>query len=130
MIACAGTHQIWLYAISSGEQAYVSWWKSTPRIERNSLVCVAGNGKERNRNNSYPMQASFAQPSGLCLSSQNDSLYVADAESSTIRVVSLKDGNVKAVAGGDPSQPDNLFAYGHTDGIGNDWFIHQKSNLN
>lgn len=127
MIACAGTHQIWLYVISSGEQAYVNWWKSTPKIERNSLVCVAGNGKERNRNNSYPMQASFAQPSGLCLSSQNDSLYVADAESSTIRVVTLKDGSVKAVAGGDSSQPDNLFAYGDTDGIGKQLIYSSKT---
>lgn len=119
MIACAGTHQIWLETLSTtSAQPYLNWWKTTPKIEWNSLVCVAGNGKERNKNNSYPMQASFAQPSGLCFSLSNDCIYVADAESSTIRQVSLKDGNVKALAGGDQMQPDNLFAYGDKDGIG------------
>ena len=41
-------------------------------------------------------------------------------ESSTIRVLILKDGSVKNVAGGDKLQPDNLFAYGDIDGKGTD----------
>lgn len=94
----------------------LAWWKGR-KIDGNTLVCVAGNGKERNKNNSYPMQASFAQPSGLTLG-LNDSLYIADAESSTVRILSLKDGCVKAFVGGDLFQPDNLFAYGDFDGIG------------
>lgn len=112
LIACAGTHQIWLYSMG-GE---LTWWKGR-KIDANTLVCVAGNGKERNKNNSYPMQASFAQPSGLTLG-LNDCVYIADAESSTVRILSLKDGCVKAFVGGDLFQPDNLFAYGDSDGIG------------
>lgn len=80
-IACAGTHQIWLYSLSSGP---ITWWKNA-QIDSKILIAIAGNGKERNKNNSYPMQASFAQPSGLCLSGQI--LYIADAESSSIRLV-------------------------------------------
>ena len=44
-------------------------------------------------------------------------LYIADAESSSIRVLNLEKGSVKSVAGGD-LEPDNLFAYGDCDGIG------------
>ena len=45
---------------------------------------VAGSGKEENRNNSYPLKSGFAQPSGLTLFDGN--LYIADSESSTIRI--------------------------------------------
>ena len=30
-----------------------------------TLVRIAGNGDEANRNNSFPLKASFAQPSGI-----------------------------------------------------------------
>ena len=45
-------------------------------------------------------------------------LYIADAESSSIRTISLNKGHVKCVAGGD-LEPDNLFAFGDCDGVGN-----------
>lgn len=126
LIASAGTHQIWLYSFRNqaftakleNDLNYLVWWKSSAKIEWKTLVCVAGNGKERNKNNSYPMQASFAQPSGLCIDKKNGNLYIADAESSSIRFLSLKDGNVKGLVGGDQFQPDNLFAYGDSDGKG------------
>ena len=60
---------------------------------------------EENKNNSYPRKAGFAQPSGLaygrlCLEKEGH-LFVADSESSSVRSVSLKDGAVKNVVGGD-----------------------------
>ena len=117
-IACAGTHQIWMYTFkTTSELTSLALWKNVT-LSFDTLVCVAGNGKERNRNNSYPLQASFAQPSGLCLDIRNNCLFIADAESSTVRMLSLKDGSVKNIVGGDSSQPDNLFVYGDVDGVG------------
>ena len=112
LIACAGTHQIWLYSLDSQAR---DWWRSV-RIEPSTLICIAGNGKERNKNNSYPLQASFAQPSGLCMDEGRRFLYIADAESSSIRFIDMRDGAVKGLVGGDHLQPDNLFAYGDLDG--------------
>lgn len=76
---------------------------------------IAGTGKEENRNNSYNGQrASFAQPSGLCLSKpsarvgpggSDPSLYIADSESSSIRRMFLDlmgKYRVLNVAGGSP----------------------------
>ena len=60
----------------------------------------SGSGEEANRNNSYPHKASFAQPSGLAVAVKKGNLFVADSESSTIRIVSCKDGSVKALVGG------------------------------
>ena len=123
LIACAGSHQIWLYSfenkfiLTKYESENLLWWRGI-KIDWDILLCVAGNGKERNKNNSYPMQCSFAQPSGICFNESNDLFYIADAESSTIRSMSIKDGAVKNVAGGDNLQPDNLFAYGDSDGKG------------
>ena len=47
----------------------------------------------------------------------SNNVYIADAESSSIRVLNLDKGHVKNVVGGD-IEPDNLFAYGDCDGIG------------
>lgn len=120
LIACVGTHQIWLYSFQNksidSPLKNLLWWKNLS-IEWDSLICVAGNGKERNKNNVYPLQASFAQPSGLCFD-DNYNCFIADAESSTIRIMSLKDGSVKGFIGGDNLDPDNLFAYGDQDGKG------------
>lgn len=120
LIACAGTHQIWLYSFQNElidhHLKNLLWWKNM-NIEWGTLVCVAGNGKERNKNNVYPLQASFAQPSGLCFDTDLK-CYIADAESSTIRVINLVDGSVKGFVGGNNLDPDNLFAYGDKDGIG------------
>jgi len=45
------------------------------------------------------------------------SLFIADAESSTIRDVDLKDGATRALVGGS-KDPTDLFAYGDVDGSG------------
>lgn len=93
LIANAGTHQIWGLALKD-----LTWWKAH-RLKAGQCVRIAGSGAEENRNNCYPAKAAFAQPSGLCLA--GDVLFVADSESSSIRQMSLKDGAVKAVVGGD-----------------------------
>ncbi|XP_048746325.2 NHL repeat-containing protein 2-like isoform X2 [Ostrea edulis] len=114
-IAMAGTHQIWAYFLVD-----VKWYKGK-QYRQGACVAFAGSGSEENRNNNYPNKAAFAQPSGLTLGDiGGDSfLFVADSESSTIRSVSLKDGAVKHVVGGE-RDPMNLFAYGDKDGSGID----------
>ncbi|XP_038677972.1 NHL repeat-containing protein 2 [Scyliorhinus canicula] len=111
-VAMAGTHQIWAIFLEDGK---------LPRgIECKKGTCIrfAGSGNEENRNNSYPHKAGFAQPSGLSVAPLEwNCLFVADSESSTIRSVSLKDGAVKNLVGGE-RDPLNLFAFGDLDGIG------------
>lgn len=109
LIAMAGTHQIWALFLED-----VIWWKFTKYVA-GTCVAIAGNGLEENRNNSYPNNASFAQPSGLALSKDSKELFIADSESSSIRKLSLADGKVSAVGGGEIN-PKNLFAYGDQDG--------------
>lgn len=74
---------------------------------------LGGSGNEENRNNSYPEKASFAQPSGLTLSKHQDHplLFLADAESSSIRSMSLRDGAVKALVGGERDPKVNFTIY-------------------
>ena len=98
-IAMAGSHQIWDLNLQ----------------ENQTLTLKAGNGKEENRNNSYPLKAAFAQPSGLCLNG-ND-LYIADSESSTIRI--FNENGVKNICGGSKN-PMDLFSFGDLDGLATD----------
>ncbi|XP_063289920.1 NHL repeat-containing protein 2 [Pelobates fuscus] len=111
-IAMAGTHQVWALLLEEGKLP-----KGSP-LPKGSCIRFAGNGNEENRNNSYPHKAAFAQPSGLTMGSESwNCLFVADSESSSIRSVSLQDGAVKHVVGGE-RDPMNLFAFGDIDGIG------------
>ncbi|XP_016953346.1 NHL repeat-containing protein 2 [Drosophila biarmipes] len=107
LISMAGTHQIWGYFPEG-----IIWWKFR-KFEPLCCVALIGNGLEENRNNSYPQNAAFAQPSGLAMS--KDILYIADSESSSIRKTSMIDGKVMPVVGGDRN-PLNLFAFGDVDG--------------
>lgn len=75
------------------------WWRYK-KYTAGQCVAIAGNGEERNRNNYYPHQASFAQPSGITYCKKMECFYIADSESSSIRRVALKDGEVSAVVGG------------------------------
>ncbi|XP_017120883.1 NHL repeat-containing protein 2 isoform X2 [Drosophila elegans] len=107
LISMAGTHQIWGYFPEG-----IIWWKFR-KFEPLCCVSLIGNGLEENRNNSYPQNAAFAQPSGLAMA--KDVLYIADSESSSIRKASMIDGKVMPVVGGDRN-PLNLFAFGDIDG--------------
>ena len=61
------------------------------------------------------MKAALAQPSGLSVDAAGGMCYIADSESSTIRQLNLKDGQVKGLAGGamDPKVQVYLFCYIH-----------------
>ncbi|KAL6964635.1 Protein SUPPRESSOR OF QUENCHING 1, chloroplastic, partial [Sarracenia purpurea var. burkii] len=63
---------------------------------------------------------SFAQPSGISLSPDWKEAYIADSESSSIRVLDLKTGGSKLLVGGDPVFSDNLFRFGDHDGAGSE----------
>merc|ERR1739848_784226 len=66
----------------------------------------------RNYNSGYPATTSWAQPSGLSLSSSGNTMYVADSESSSVRSLDLTSGSSNAEAGGDPGFADNLLHLG------------------
>lgn len=102
-IAMAGQHQLWEHNTSDG-------------ITR----VFSGDGYERNLNGLSSSTTSYAQPSGISLSPDLQEVYVADSESSSIRVVDLKTGGSRLLAGGDPVFPDNLFRFGDHDGIGSE----------
>lgn len=72
-------------------------------LKKGTCLRFAGSGNEENRNNAYPHKAGFAQPSGLALASEEpwSCLFVADSESSTVRTISLRDGAVKHLVGGE-----------------------------
>lgn len=95
LIAMAGTHQIWAMFIDE-----TIWWKFK-KFPDGAVAAIAGNGHEENRNNSYPQNAAFAQPSGLALAPAHKELYIADSESSCVRKLALADGKVVGIAGGD-----------------------------
>jgi len=98
-IAMAGTHQIWTYDLKK-------------KIAQN----FSGNGSEQNLNHPDPLQAAWAQPSGLTFGMNE--LFIADSESSTVRSINLNSGSTRTIAGGEDSKPRNLFAFGDIDGIG------------
>ncbi|XP_006630895.1 NHL repeat-containing protein 2 [Lepisosteus oculatus] len=112
-IAMAGTHQIWALFLEDGKLPKGSEYK------KGTCVRFAGSGNEENRNNAYPNKAGFAQPSGLAPAPEEpwNCIFIADSESSTIRAISLKDGAVKHLVGGE-RDPLNLFAFGDADGTG------------
>jgi thiol-disulfide isomerase/thioredoxin len=92
-LANAGTHQIGILDLSN-----------------QTVARLAGSGAE-DLKSGLPDAAAFAQPSGLSLSRDGSTLYVADAESSAIRTIALgdKDKTQTLVGAG-------LFDFGKTDG--------------
>lgn len=75
-------------------------------------LALAGSGREENRNNSYPLMAAFAQPSGIALCGANrDSLLLADSESSSIRKIQMDLGAVSGVVGGEKNPAVSLFHF-------------------
>jgi sugar lactone lactonase YvrE/thiol-disulfide isomerase/thioredoxin len=90
--ANAGTHQIGV--LDLGKQ---------------TVARLAGSGAE-NLVAGSPSKSAFAQPSGLVLSKDAKTLYVADAESSAIRAIDLDDASTKTLVGA------GLFDFGKNDG--------------
>ena len=95
-IANAGTHQIWALETSTG-----------------IIGPLIGSAREGTLNGAFE-EAELAQPSGLALGDDN-SLFYADSESSSIRAGDLVAGTTSLVVGGDA----NLFEFGDADGVGN-----------
>jgi sugar lactone lactonase YvrE len=92
-VAMAGIHQLWTIALGSGRAEVFS-----------------GSGAEELHDGVHD-EAAFAQPMGLCAA--GELLYVADAESSAIRVVDRSpSGGVRTVVG------TGLFDFGDVDGVG------------
>ncbi|KAJ8898542.1 hypothetical protein PR048_003902 [Dryococelus australis] len=112
LIAMAGSHQVWAFCSAAAPQI----WKGKFRLAGDCFA-VAGSGKEENRNNTYPLSAGFAQPSGLTYCPLKEVVYIADSESSSIRQLSLTTGKVSSIVGGD-IDPHNLFCFGDVDGVG------------
>ncbi|CAN7976633.1 unnamed protein product, partial [Ixodes persulcatus] len=107
-IAMAGSHQLWALALRDSQLF------GKLHLGAGTCLRVAGSGSEENRNNSYPLRASFAQPSGIAFHPP-DVLYIADSESSAIRTLSLRTGAVKNLVGG-ALNPTDLFCFGDSDG--------------
>ncbi len=93
-IAMAGPHQIWRYDLAAGTVAH---W--------------AGSGYE-NIQDGGPLQARFAQPSGLATDGHH--LFVADSEVSGLRSIALDDPRnpTTTIVG------QGLFKFGDVDGTG------------
>lgn len=104
-IAMAGPHQIWKM-----------------KLDESEIGPYAGNGREDIVDGPLlppvPYQqgfASFAQPSGL--TSDGNSLFVADSEGSSIRAVPFDpEGSVRTVIGTSHLQYGRLFTFGDVDG--------------
>jgi DNA-binding beta-propeller fold protein YncE len=93
-ITMAGTHQIWKLD-----------------LDKQEVSTFAGSGREA-RADGPLLDAGFAQPSGITTDGQR--LFIADSESNIIRAISLADGGVETIVGGD------LFDFGDVDGSGDD----------
>lgn len=91
-IAMAGTNQVW--------SAHLGKLVATP---------IAGDGREDLRDGAAGA-ASLAQPSGLALSPDARRLYIADCQSSSVRVLDFQSGDVSTIIGAD------VFEAGDIDG--------------
>eukprot|EP00850_Spirogloea_muscicola_P023380 SM000352S13428 [mRNA] locus=s352:43307:48636:- [translate_table: standard] len=100
-VAMAGQHQIWTCSMTDG-----------------TCRSFSGDGYERNLNGSRGAKVSYAQPSGISIAPGGTEMYVADSESSSVRVVNLDTGGALLCAGGDPNFAENLFQFGDRDGTG------------
>lgn len=72
-------------------------------MEKNSCSAIIGNGTEEHRDSAEPMSAGLAAPRGICNGLMNGEpvLFITDSNSSSIRVVTLANGNVSNLIGGD-----------------------------
>ena len=103
-IAMAGPHQIWSHTIGS-----------------DAIGVHAGSAREDVINGPLP-ESAFAQPSGLTVSADGKSFFVADSEGSAIRQVPIDvDGTVTTIAGtSELPRGQSLFAFGDEDAVGAD----------
>ena len=86
-------------------------------LQKNSCLAILGSGVEENRNGSEPIFVGLASPRGICNGLMNGQpvLFIADSNSSSIRVVTLKDGHVANLIGGDVDPT-----------VGTDFIVHER----
>lgn len=72
-------------------------------LQKNSCSAIIGSGIEEHRDSSEPMSAGLASPRGICngIITGAPVLFIADSNSSSIRVVTLQNGQVANLVGGD-----------------------------
>ena len=101
VVAMAGQHQLWRF-----------------NLETDTIGVWAGTGRE-DVGDGPIHTAAFAQPSGLA--TDGPDVYVADSEGSAVRVVNIKEGIVRTLAGThDLPMGRSLFAFGDKDGVGDE----------
>ncbi|XP_012172068.1 NHL repeat-containing protein 2 [Bombus terrestris] len=110
LIAMAGNHQIWALFLED-----TIWWKNK-KYKEGTCLAIVGSGTEENRNNTYPLLAGLAQPSGITIAEVLKIAVFADSESSAIRSLNLQTGQVVHICGGSRN-PLDLHDYGDTDGV-------------
>ena len=94
-VATAGSHQIWVYDVSTGK-----------------IEVHAGNGHE-SLLDGPALKANLAQTSGL--TTDGKTIYFADSETSSIRCVGVeKNSSVTTIVG------EGLFEFGDRDGVGDE----------
>jgi len=104
-IAMAGPHQIWKLDLDKMETSTFAGSGREGRVD-GALI-----GPPFGLPDGTPPGSAFAQPSGLA--SDDQTLYVSDAEANIIRAISLgPNGRVRTLVGGD------LFDFGDKDGTG------------
>lgn len=91
-VAMAGQHQIWAY-----------------QLAKRTLEVLAGSGREDLVDGAL-LTAALAQPSGLAMG--DGRLYLADAETSAIRMIDLEKETLHTLVG------QGLFEFGDLDGVG------------
>jgi len=99
LIAMAATHQIW-----------------SAELDTMVTRAIVGSGKE-DIIDGAALEAAFAQPSAVALSTDRRTLYCVDAEGSAVRAVELATRQVRTVAGGlRQGGVSPLDAFGNRDG--------------
>jgi thiol-disulfide isomerase/thioredoxin len=92
LVAHSGTHQVWSLELATG-----------------TLGARAGSGAEGREDGPFE-DAQFAQPSALAV--DGGSVFVVDAETSSVRALDFAGESVRTVAGG------QLFEFGYVDNVG------------
>lgn len=70
------------------------------KYKEGTCLAIVGSGTEENRNNTYPLLAGLAQPSGITIAEVQKIAVFADSESSAIRSLNLQTGQVVHICGG------------------------------
>ena len=102
VIAMAGTHQLWTLDLAADPA-------------RGRVEVIAGTSAEGIRDGDGG-QAWFAQPSGLAVSADASTLWVADSETSALRAVRRSPAGGRAAYAVETLVGQGLFDFGHRDG--------------